>query len=298
MVPGRAIGATDGKAKRLKIHPDAHEGIVGVGRANVRYYDTGRPGDGRTPIVLLHGTGGTGPTHFRTLYPMLAARHRVIALDFSDVSPREALKVEHLVLQAAAVIHERAPHCPIHLVGYSLGAVVAAALAADHPELVDSLVLVAGWMRTDSQQLLRNSLWQNLFETDEEALKEYMTLMSYSSRFLASRPYNEVRTLVRNRTLLDGIKRQMELNRTIDISSKVLLISAPTLVVGGTYDQMAPMRHSQLLLGAIENARLAEIPSGHAVPIERPAHLFKLIDDFIADPAALSAGAVVEKVAV
>jgi pimeloyl-ACP methyl ester carboxylesterase len=282
----------------LNIHPEAHEGIVDAGGVEVRYYDTGSSGDGSSPVVLLHGTGGTGPTHFRTLYPMLAARHRVIALDFSDVAPGEALAVEHLVLQTAAVIQERTPHRPAHVVGYSLGAVVAASLAADHPVLVDSLVLVAGWMRTDSQQLLRNSLWQKLFETDEEALKEFMTLMSYGSRFLASKPYDDVRALIRNRALLDGIKGQMELNRTIDISSKVSLISAPTLVIGATYDHMVPMRHSQLLHGAIENARLAEIPSGHAVPIERPAHLFKLIDDFIADPAALPAGALVEKVAV
>lgn len=282
----------------MSFYPGVNEGVVAVGGIEVKYYDTGNALDGRVPIVLLHGTGGSAQNNFWALFPMLSFRHRVIALDFVDDIPAAygPLDVNHFASQAEEVIRHLAPGQSVNLVGYSLGAVVAAVVAADHPELVESLVLVAGWIKTDVQQELRNRLWHQLNEIAPAALGAFMTLTAFSSEFLASKSKQEIDKLVSDVQNGPDRERKMKVNRTVDISDKISEIHARTLVIGCTHDQMVPIKHSQSLFGAIENARFAQISSGHAVVHERPAELFKHIDDFATLPAGDHAGKVLEPI--
>ncbi|WP_437773357.1 alpha/beta fold hydrolase [Arthrobacter sp. KNU40] len=280
----------------MQIHPEASSGSVIVDGVEVFFHDTGVPGDGRSTIALIHGTGGSTELHFSTLFPMLAARHRVIGIDLQ--AEKGTVELGDLVAQAAAVLRERMGRRAVALVGYSLGAVVAARLVAGDEHHVDSLVLVAGWITTDAQQRLRNNIWRRLYDSDQPALKEYMTFTSYGSRFLATRSEKEVAALIDRRKLTASLPAMMELNRRIDIASTVEAIAAPTLIVGATYDQSVPIRHSHQLFGAIDNARFVEISTGHAVPTENPAQLFKLIDDFVTAPASHPAGTVLPSIPV
>ena len=276
----------------MKIHPDAHEGAVHVGGLSVPFHDTLAPEDSRDTVVLVHGTGGSAKTHFRTLFPMLAARYRVLAVDLQ--SPDGELTLGGLSEQVAAVIDQRAPAQPVHVVGYSLGALVSADLAASRPESVSSLTLVAGWVRADTQQRLRNRIWQRLFESDQGLLREFVTWTVYGHPFLAGRSDADIQALVDSRTFPDGIAGQMQLNAVADLSGRLAAITAPSLVIAGAHDQMVPARQTQLLFGGLPNARYAVIDSGHAVPQERPAQLFQLINEFVTDPAAAPAGGIRE----
>lgn len=279
----------------MKLHPDSDTGTVPFGEAQIAFHDTGAPSDGRTPIVLVHGTGGSTETHFRTVFPMLAARHRVIGLDLT-VSPGTDL--DALVAQVVAVIEARAAKQPVHLVGYSLGAVVTAALAGRRQDLVETLTLIAGWITTDKQQRVRNSVWQALFEQGGRPLQEFETFAAYSAQFLRSRADQDLENLIAGRTSRAGVDIEMAINRSVDITSDVERITAPTLVIGATADQMVPIVHSYMLFGGIEDARLAEVDAGHAVTSERPAQVFMLIDDFVKEPAAVPAGNTIQPLTV
>ncbi len=283
------------KEGEVKLHPDSETGTVQLGDTQIAFHDTGAPGDGRTPIVLVHGTGGSTEAHFRTVYPMLAARHRVIGIDLA-VAPGTDL--DGLIAQVVAVIEDRSPGLPVHLVGYSLGSVVTAALAGRRQDLIETLTLIAGWITTDKQQRVRNSIWKALFEEGGRPLQEFQTLLAFSPQFLRTRADQDLETLISSRTFRDGIEVEMEINRTVDIEAEVDRISAPTLVIGATADQMVPITHSYMLLGGIENARLAEVDSGHGVTIERPAQVFMLIDDFVKAPDAVAAGDTIEPLTV
>lgn len=271
----------------VKLHPDARTGTVPFADTSVTYYDNGAPGDGRSTVVLVHGTGGNAEAHFRTVYPMLAARHRVIGLDFVIGAKTD---LDELVAQVVAVIEDRSPDTPVHLVGYSLGSVVVAALASRHGALVETLVLLAGWVTTDKQQRLRNSVWQHLFIEGGRPLQEFQTLYAFSPQFLRAKSEGDLEALISGRTFRDGIDVEMEINRTVDISDEISSINAPTLVVGCTEDQMVPIHHSHMLFGGIANSRFVEVASGHAVTIERPAQVFMLIDDFVKAPEAHPVG--------
>lgn len=267
----------------MNLHPDAVEESVIVDGTTVTYYDTRAA---KPAIVLLHGTGGSAAAHFGPLYAMLAARHRVIGIDIATPRQDGDLTVDGLAAQVGAVLGLATPEQTVMLVGYSLGAVVAAAAAARYGHQIDNLVLVAGWIKTDNHQRLRNTVWQQLRHADSTELREFSVFTSFGAPFLASKSDEDLDLLLRQVAQSTERDAQMRLNRSVDISDAVTQIRARTLVIACEYDQMVPMHHSQALFGAIPNARLAIVPSGHAVIFERPAHLASLINAFAAEATA------------
>lgn len=274
--------------------PTVRTGVVATPAGPVTFHDSSS--DGRTPIVLVHGTGGSAESHFWALFPMLAERHRVVALDldFGPAGPRDMAggedALDAVVDQVRAVVEHVAAPGPVTVLGYSLGAVVAAAFAGRHADLVSDLVLVAGWMVTDRQQQLRNDVWWTLHETGSPALAEFSVLTAYSPAHLLARTPAEFAELIRRAGVGPDRTAAMRLNRHIDLTADVAAITARTLVIGCREDQMVPVHHSRLLFGGIEDARYAEIESGHAVVFERPAELFRLVSQFIEEPGRTAPG--------
>jgi pimeloyl-ACP methyl ester carboxylesterase len=281
--------------------PAVREGVAKAGDIEVHYYDSGRDfGAGRDErsfsvlpkpaVVLLHGTAGSAENSFWALYPILAMRHRVVAFDFVDPSDvNQTGTLEEYVAQAVAVIEAVGDDGPCHVVGYSFGAVIAIALAAQHPDLVAALVLIAGWATTDAHQLMRNSIWQQLYDEQSPALARFMVLTGYSHRFILARTPAELEELISSVGNGPDRSAKMRFNRTVAIADLLSHIPSPTLVIGCSEDITAPVRHSRLLFGGIDNARYAEVIAGHAVVHERPAELFTLIDTFLNDPEATPA---------
>ncbi len=94
------------------------------------------------PILLIHGTGANTRIWGRSADD-LAATHRVIAYDrrgFGRSPGPGAANIREHVRDAAELLREL-DAAPATVVGWSAGGVVAAGLAAEHPELVGSLVL-------------------------------------------------------------------------------------------------------------------------------------------------------------
>lgn len=268
-------------------------GTVQVDGTEVPYYLAGAD-DGQSPVlVMVHGSTGSTDSHYGFLFPMLAFRQRVVSLDLTRPAQGGALTLEQLVRQVGAVIDRVGGGRPVSLMGYSLGAVVAASLAARRPDAVRNLILVAGWMRTDAHQRLRNGIWRQLRDADAPALRNYMVFCAFSPDFIAARTARELAEMADRIGLDDFVDRQMALNADIDITAEVRDIRATTLVVGCSHDQMVPKSHSLQLFGAIDDARYTQIDSGHAVVFERAAELLRLIDTFLRQPSAYPAGSII-----
>lgn len=272
----------------LLVEPTGH---VEQARRSIPIYDSGN--ETTTPtIVLVHGTSGTARGSFWAVYPILSFTRRVVAFDLQLPEADGELTLADAVAQLRAVVDHASADGPVALVGYSFGAVVAAAYASEQPGTIDSLALVAGWSKTDRHQLLRNDLWHRLHESDPEALSRFSLLMAYSAGFIVGRNARDWRELQ------EGANRAhpaqiMRLNREIDIESGLSRISVPTLVVGCKHDAMVPLHHSRMLFGAVSDARYLEIESGHGVTTERPAELAVAIDDFTLDPHEHAAGTII-----
>lgn len=271
--------------------PRPQEKDVTVDGLTVRYRVDG-PDNGRLPLVMVHGTAGSIDGHYGYIFPMMAYRQRVIALDFTEPAG-DTLALDQLVAQVQAVIEAECRGGPVSLLGYSLGAVVAAATAARLGKRVENLILVAGWQKTDTHQRFRNRVWKTLKTEGSVALTEYMTFCAFSPSFANLRSVDDMAAAAGMLTVTPFVEKQMDLNARIDIAAEVETITAKTLVVGCTFDMMVPKHHSKALFGAIVDARYTEIPSGHGVVHERPAELFYHIDNFTRQPDAYPAGTII-----
>ena len=123
------------------------------------YFDDG---DG-APLFLIHGTGADGDLNFGHLLPSLSGQ-RLIRPNLPGTGEDPDLDGVDLdvIVDRIAALHDRTHEGPVDLLGFSLGAVLAAAYAGRYPERVRRLVLLAGWAGPDPRHELFMRLWRRL----------------------------------------------------------------------------------------------------------------------------------------
>ncbi|MFF0475368.1 alpha/beta fold hydrolase [Streptomyces sp. NPDC004284] len=258
---------------------------VTVGTARV-HYDIEGAGAGPA-LLLVHGTGAGGAVlTWGQVGPRFAGDRRVITLDLSGadrtVDDGGPLSVEMLAAQVIAVI-EDAGTGPVDLLGFSMGAPVSAAVAALRPDLVERLVLVAGWAYTDGDEYMRNlfTLWQRLGGSDPEGFGRSVTMTGFSRGFLNGIGREGVEALVPNLPPTPGTLRHVALDLAVDIRALLPRITARTLVVGGTQDITVPVENSRELHAAIAGSAYAEIDAGHVMFFEKEDEFVKTVTGFL-----------------
>jgi pimeloyl-ACP methyl ester carboxylesterase len=258
-------------------------GHVQVGAVDVAFDEAG-PTDG-TPVVLVHGTTGSRATWLMQT-PVLSARWRVVLPEYAGsgetTDPGGPLEVDDLAAQVAGV----ADHLGLdryHLAGYSLGAVVAAAVAAAQPDRIQSLALVCGWAKSDAQMRFQFDFWQRLLAADDlELFARYALTDGFTNKWFELMG-GDVATIeaaipMMLAGLAPGSHRQAELDGRVDIADRLGAITAPTLVVGGRRDRFVPIEHSWQLAEQIAGARLVELDAGHVIPAELGQELAEVLD--------------------
>lgn len=92
-------------------------------------------------IILIHGTGGTTEKHFSAIFPMLGMHQRVLSIDLNTPDKLD-LSLSDFSDQVKALIqYEIAADEALTVVGYSLGAVIAAQVAAQLQNQMKRLIL-------------------------------------------------------------------------------------------------------------------------------------------------------------
>lgn len=253
------------------------------GDQQLTYHEVGQKSSYPT-IILIHGTGGNTDKHFSYIFPMLGIHQRVLSIDL--YTPDKAdLAVTDFSQQVEALIHHAVEEDEaITVVGYSLGAVIAAQVAASLKQRVARLILLAGWAKTSSVQQLRTTIWQQLFNDQSAALPHFVNYCLYSDDYLSARTEKQVLDLARFVKPSQDAAKQRELNYRIDITAILPDISAETLMVACREDRMVPLAQAKLLFASIQNSRYIEISSGHAIHIEAPAEVVQLINLFSQHP--------------
>lgn len=242
-----------------------------------------RAGSG-SGLVLLHGTNADGATSFGHLAPRFHDHRTVIVPDFAGCGastlPAGELPLDLLVKQVAAVLDDAATG-PVDLLGISLGAVVAAAVAAARPSQVRRLVLVAGWSDgEDARHQLVFGTWERLAALDPVLGARFALSLALSPPFLSALG-DETLHRMASRAASPDVGRRIGLGLRADIREQLRRITAPTLVVGLTRDHLVPVERSRALYDAIPGSRYAEIDSGHLVTQERPEELSARVREFL-----------------
>ncbi|MFD2233654.1 alpha/beta fold hydrolase [Phaeospirillum tilakii] len=245
--------------------------------------------DGRGPgLVLVHGTGADGETNWAALTPDLARDWTVVRPDYAGSGQTRdgggPLTVAGLAAQVVAAA-EAAGAVPFDLVGFSLGAAVAATIAADRPDLVRRLVLLGPLLSASDPRLqLEFRLWRDLIGRDRATLARLIVLTGFSPAFvsqLGAAGLDDLLGLIRDGNDWEGMARQVELDLVLDVTAAAARIVCPTLVVGQRLDHMVPAEQARAVAAAIPGARHAELDTGHLGLLERPGEVAALLRGFL-----------------
>jgi pimeloyl-ACP methyl ester carboxylesterase len=255
-------------------------------------YRVAGPENDRLPLVLVHGTAGNIDSHFGFLFPMMAFRQRVIGINLADPGT-DQIEIEQFAAQVSAVINVEVPDGKVTLLGYSMGSPIATKTAHMLGDKVANLILVAGYMRTDTHQKLRGHIWLSLYKEGNPLVKNFMSFNAFSPFHMRSRSLDDMLAGTAKMNITPFIAKQAELNTRVDVVAECEAIQAKTLIIGLSEDFSCPKHHSKAMFGAIINASYTEIATGHAVVHERPAELFYHVNRFCNDPKCYPVGKIV-----
>ncbi len=258
--------------------------------ARIHYRVFGNP-DGE-PLLMLHGLGTDNSgwllqrRSFGSHYACLAVDNR--GTGRSD-KPRGAYSLEQMADDAAAVL-AHAGVTSAHVMGASMGGVLAQILAVTRPELVRSLVLACTACR---MQPWRRELFENWIEQAQgRGMRAFAThnlnwlIGPRSMRRLW--PLAQVVAPFALRAPVHGFVGQCRALLAVDEgwSEKLAAVAVPTLVIVGSQDILTPVADSELLASHISGARLAVVRGGaHGFMVENSAIFNETVLSFLDDAA-------------
>lgn len=225
---------------------------------------------GRGPaVVLLHGLSGSGQWWRKNIGP-LSRRFTVYAVDLIGFggSRRQRFVLEETAASIARwmdSVQEEGENC-FHLVGHSMGGLVAAELAAQHPERIDRLVLVDAAALPFGHTLARSAL--HLIHAIRWMRPDFLPVLVKDA--LRAGPL----------TLL----RAAQAIHQSDASGELAKIAARTLIVWGEHDTLLPPQRGQMLHQALPGSELVVIPrAGHNPMWDEPEAFNRLVLRFLSE---------------
>jgi pimeloyl-ACP methyl ester carboxylesterase len=259
--------------------------------ARLYLLDVGPPSATHPPLVLFHGDGAIGNRDFYPILAGLSRRRRVIAVDLPGFGRSERngddFAPDKMVRQVASVVDALGLR-RVDVLGHSSGGPLALLFAAQSPKLVRRLVLVAAVGVLRPEALLRG------------VLHDRLTGMRGSSKIAAGIVETSGNALVTFAALLGGSSGGVSDSGLAGNSSGALLalalldynfgaalfgMRAPTLLVWGDRDELAPVRIAQVLEARIPGSTLVFIKdAAHVIMRDQPAALAELVTSYLDGP--------------
>ena len=221
---------------------------------------------GRPTIVLLHGIGVSG-TYFLPFAELLAERFDVRVLDLPGYGntprPNHALSPTELAAVVAEYL-QKLKVGPAVIIGQSMGCQTAARLALHYPSLCKKLILIGPtvnkWERSHFMQGIR--LLQDTFHEPPRA--NWIIFSDYVHM---------------------GLFRYLKTSKYMfedHLEEYVSGVAAPTFIVRGSNDVIAPRHWIAYLAEHMNNAEAIEVEGApHVVQFVKPKELFEACEEFL-----------------
>ena len=225
--------------------------------------DTGVP-DG-VPIVWL-GSLGSSTAMWERQVAVFGATHRCVLIDHPGhgASPPTSgsLSIAGLGADVVAAL-DRADVTTAHVVGLSLGAMVAMWLSAEHPGRVDRLTLMCTTAHFDDPDP-----WHERAATVRAGgtggLADTIVSRWLTAEYAAQHP-DEVAAFVAMISATDGESYAGCCDAIAAMDQRPVLseIAAPTLVIGGRLDPATPPIYQETIAAGVPSSRLEVLEAAH-----------------------------------
>ncbi len=266
--PGKAPGTASVVSAPVRI---AHTRLGDVG---YRVVGTG------PPLVLIMGYGLTMEDWDPRLVHALALHNRVVMFDNSGVGDTQELPppytIDAMAGQASALIDTLGLGRP-DVLGWSMGGMIAQALAVLHPAQVRRLVLCATYPGTGAAVVPPAAVRQAGRDFPANQAASFAAfkaaIAEYPAAPAAPQAAKGAQTLAASNWWAGIDAAGRETTR----------ISVPTLIADGTDDQLAPAGNDHILARLIPGARLVLYPdAGHGFLFQEPTRFASLVESFLA----------------
>jgi pimeloyl-ACP methyl ester carboxylesterase len=224
-------------------------------------------GDGDETILVLHGGMSNSDLLLDAFGDELAERYRVVAFDrrghgYTADTPAP-FHYEDMGTETIGVV-EAVVGGPAHLVGWSDGGIVALLVAMRRPDLVGRLVVIGANYHYDGALPL---------DIPEDSPVVAEMFEAYAARSPdGGDHFGEI--FPRFMAMATS-----EPTWTVD---DIATVTAPTLVMAGD-DDLIRLTHTAELYEALPAGQLSIVPAtSHAMPLERPAEVARIILEFFA----------------
>ncbi len=245
-------------------------------------------GDDRRPALLLLNPLGTTLSFWEPLIERLTEHNWVIRFDIRghgrSVGEVAAYEISDLADDAVSVLDAlEVPRA--HVFGASMGGLVAAELAAHHPNRVDRLVLASTGL-----QLGPDFWWHETIARAQvgglSSVADHIEKVFFSDEWRAAFP--EARRAAREMFIATPVDAYVAGARAIlnaDLRQAAPMIRAATLLIGGADDPVLRHHPSSDLLDAIPDSEAVQVGGArHRVLLEQPALLTDVVCGFLTDP--------------
>ncbi len=264
------------------------------------YYE--RTGSGE-PMLFVTGWMLSAAV-FETILPLYAEHFDCITYDNRwagrSAAPPRPTSIAEMATDATRLLDELGLDSA-HVYGISLGGMIALEIALRHPDRVRGLVLTGtspGGPRAAPPgprmigslvyRLARDVVRQR--SIDPPPISAFLFTPEFPERH-PERASELLEPFGRHRVTPWGAAAQTLATVFHETVSRLPEMQAPTLLMHGGRDSMAPRANSRIMAGLIPDAELIVVPdSGHAFPLERPELSLELLLGWLERHSPIPAG--------
>lgn len=248
------------------------------------YYETVGKGQ---PVLFIHGLGSSSRDWEMQVFDF-SKQYQVITFDLrghgQSEKPRGPYTMSLFAADTAELINSLGV-APIHVVGISLGGMIAFQLAVDHPELIKSLVIV----NSGPEVVVRTmkDRW-NVFMRFATVRLLGMRKMGevLSKRLFPKDAQAEIQKLFVERWAENDARAYSDTLRAIvgwNVTDRIHKINLPTLVVAADGDY-TPVSVKEAVVQKMPQAKLVVIQdSRHATPVDSPEKFNEVVISFLSE---------------
>ena len=269
-------------------------------------------GDGKIPVVLLHGWGVSSDKYLeliKILYSILNTQYSILIPDLPGFGksnePKENWNLDDYVefvnefikkasrkggfelvknilkkMQdgSTGLLSQWSQQTKPILIGHSFGGRIAIKYAAKYPEKIDKLILT-GAAGIKHKLTAKQKIFFILAKTGKIifSLPIVNNLKKYAQKFLykAAREKDYYKASIKMKEIMKNILDE-------DLTGYLDKIKNPTLLVWGKLDNSTPLADGKIMNEKIKNSKLVVVDdANHSLPYQKPEEFAEIVKKFI-----------------